>query len=200
LSTQIIGLSGYARAGKDQVGQALVKRGWIRVSFADQIRQGLYLLNPLVSGSKRLVEAVDQYGWETAKTAFPEIRELMQRMGGEFGRDFLGENTWIELTLKNAPVGSNIVVTDCRWPNEAEIIKNMGGQMWRVKRPDNSPANSHPGEVALDNFSFDLVINNDGSISDLEIQVGTALNELKLSNSNRIGDTINGILDAGAEY
>ena len=178
MTTHILGLSGYARSGKDVVGQALVQRGWVRVSFADEIRKALYLLNPLVSGSKRLVEAVDQYGWETAKTSFPEIRELMQRMGGEVGRDFLGENTWIDLTLKNAPVGSKIVVTDCRWPNEAEVIKNMGGLMWRVERVGNGPANSHPGEVALDNFPFDLILHNDGTLSDLELKVGNALSEL----------------------
>jgi len=200
LSTQIIGLSGYARCGKDQVGQALVKRGWVRVSIGDEIRKALYLLNPLVSGSKRLVEAVDQYGWETAKTAFPEIRELMQRFGGEVGRDFLGEDTLINLAFKNISEGSRIVVTDCRWLNEAETIKARDGQMWRVVRPGNAPANSHPGEVALDNFPFDLILNNNGTISDLESLVGTALNELKLPNGNRIGDTINDILDAGAEY
>lgn len=177
---QVIGLSGYARAGKDIVGQALVKRGWTRVSFGDQIRIALYALNPLVSESKRLVEVVDQYGWETAKTAFPEIRELLQRMGAEVGRDFIGEDTWINLALKNLTDGSKIVVTDCRWPNEAKTIKNMGGQMWRVEREGTKPANSHKGEVALDDFPFDMIFHNDSSISNLDLQVGNVLGELKL--------------------
>ena len=153
-----------------------MQRGWVRVSFADQIRRCLYLLNPLVSGSKRLVEAVDQYGWETAKTSFPEIRELMQRFGGEMGRDFMGEDTFIDLTFRDILPGSKIVVTDCRWPNEAEKIKGLGGQIWRVERPGNGPANAHPGEVALDNFSFDMILLNDGTVSDLELKVGSALN------------------------
>lgn len=200
MTIQIIGLSGYARSGKDIVGQALVKRGWLRISLGDQIRIALYALNPLVSESKRLVEVVDQYGWETAKTAFPEIRELLQRMGAEVGRDFMGENTWIDLTFRNIAEGSKIVVTDCRWPNEAKKIKDLGGQMWRVERDGTKPANSHIGEVALDDFPFDMVFRNDGSISELDMQVGNVLSELKLPNSNRIGDAINGIIDAGAEY
>lgn len=200
MSIQVIGLSGYARAGKDIVGQALVNRGWTRVSFADQIRIALYALNPLVSNSKRLVEVVDEYGWETAKTAFPEIRELLQRMGAEVGRDFIGEDTWINLALKNLAEGSKVVITDCRWPNEAKTIKNLGGQMWRVERKGVKPANAHKGEIALDDFPFDMVFYNNDSIYSLDLKIGKLLSELKLPNSNSTGETMNTMRDAGLDY
>lgn len=164
---RIIGLSGYARSGKDTMGEALVERGYERVSFADRIREGLYALNPIVPDGTRVVELIDSFGWEHAKTSEPEVRALLQRLGSEVGRNLLGEDVWVDLTLKHAPDGSKIVVTDCRFPNEAAAIKRLGGQMWRVSRPGTAPVNAHPSETALDDYPFDHYFENDSTIAEL---------------------------------
>lgn len=171
----VIGLSGYAQSGKDTIGVALEQKGFQRAAFADRIREGLYALDPMLAHDTRVVELVDSYGWEHAKTSQPEVRSLLQKLGSEVGREILGENVWVDLTLKNAPDGAKIVVTDCRFENEAAAIKRLGGQMWRVRRPGYTPVNSHPSETALDNWEFDQVFDNDGSIEQLHSKVNAAM-------------------------
>ena len=86
----IIGLSGYARSGKDTVAELLgLNYGFKRISFALPMRDALYRLNPIVKGSivgeeLRLAEYVDHFGWEDAK-ALPEVRRLLQ-VFGKIGR------------------------------------------------------------------------------------------------------------------
>jgi hypothetical protein len=55
----IIGLSGYARSGKDTVAELLVLNyGFKRMAFADGIRESLIALNPILHDGHRLNEIV----------------------------------------------------------------------------------------------------------------------------------------------
>jgi hypothetical protein len=101
----IVGISGYARSGKDTLGGALVEQGFIRAAFADTIRASLLALNPLVIETFRVKDLVDQLGWDKAKNQYPEMRALLQRMGKEVGRDIAGNNFWLDLTFRNLPDG-----------------------------------------------------------------------------------------------
>lgn len=168
---QIIGMSGYARSGKDTIGIKLTEYGYVRASFADYIREALYTLNPFVSDGRTIKSVIDEFGWEGSKTTHPEIRELLQRLGSEVGRELIEKDLWVNLTFKNLPDGSKIVVTDCRFPNEAAIVKRLGGEMWRVERPGFGAANAHPSETALDTWKFDRVFNNSGSVEELHAEV-----------------------------
>ena len=59
----IIGLSGYARSGKDTVAELLcLNYDYKRVSFADPMREALYVLSPKLDSIVRLSEYVDDYG------------------------------------------------------------------------------------------------------------------------------------------
>ena len=96
---------------------------------------------------------------------------------------------------------SNWIITDVRFPNECQAIKDRGGIVIRVNRPINlrfsklwklytssnkfvSKAGkfltwlsghdkemweklNHPSETALDDYEFDAVIENNGSIEEL---------------------------------
>ena len=64
----IIGLTGYARSGKDTVASILVEDyGFTRVAFADPIRDLLLKINPILENGYRLGEHVKEFGWELAK-------------------------------------------------------------------------------------------------------------------------------------
>ena len=77
----IIGLTGYARSGKDSVAKVLVDHyGFIRLAFADPIRDLLLEVNPILDKGNRLSSLVDEYGWDIAK-AQPEVRRLLQTLG-----------------------------------------------------------------------------------------------------------------------
>ncbi len=65
-----------------------------------------------------------------------------------------------------AEVGTKIVVfTDCRFPNECELVRKLGGRMWRVERGERLPE-QHPSETALDNWKFDRVLHNNGTLEE----------------------------------
>lgn len=193
--TTIIGLSGYARSGKDTVGDYLkLRHNFEKFAFADKLRECVLALNPIVGVSKtfrsgdggmsvaigpvRLNEVIEEYGWDGYKESYygDEIRGLLQRMGTEVGRNMIADDIWVrELDGKRG----NIIVTDMRFPNEYERVKRNGGQVWRINRPGTEPANPHISEVSLDNHDFDVTLTNDGDLEDLYFKVSEALANTK---------------------
>ncbi len=119
-------------------------------------------------------------------------RKLLQLLGTDCGRNIIHPNIWVnalfadykqDLYIKtNHPISENLdvkypnwIITDVRFPNEAQAIKDRGGIVIRVERdyilrdvelPFIKDA-QHPSETALDDYEFDHVIENDGSLDEL---------------------------------
>lgn len=147
---RIIGITGYARHGKDTIASVLSRElGYNRVALADQMKALMLVLDPILHGSAfdseeplRLSSVVEAGGWEEAKTD-PEVRRLLQVFGTEVGREGLGENVWIEALVRNTkgfypPSDRKIVIPDIRFLNEAEWVRRVG-ELWRVTRYDIIP-------------------------------------------------------------
>lgn len=163
----LIGLSGYARSGKDTAAELLcLNYEFNRLSFADPMRDAMYKLNPLVDGTTRLADLVDDYGWDVAKSK-DEARRLLQVFGTEVGREMFGQNFWIDQVFKQVEGPGRFVVADVRFPNEADAIKARGGTVIRINRHNLSAVNGHKSEHAMDNYMFNHVIYNDGTLDDL---------------------------------
>ena len=127
----IIGLSGYASSGKDSVAQILVEKfGYKRMAFADAIRDILYTLNPLTNNGLHVKALVDDYGWDIAKQD-NEIRRLLQVLGTEVGRNFFGDDVWVDVLISKLEPMDKVVITDVRFQNEAREIHNLAGEIWR---------------------------------------------------------------------
>jgi hypothetical protein len=183
----IIGVSGYARVGKDTVADILVQdAGFERIAFADKLRECLYALDPIVLWDYEFGElqtgvqpfmplkyVIDTYGWDGYKATGwgTHIRKYLQRFGTEVGRDLLGDNIWVDSTFMTLDMTKNYVVADCRFKNEAEAITRKGGQVWRINRQGVGPVNDHVSEIGLDHWPFDKIINNHASIEDLREKV-----------------------------
>lgn len=169
-----IGLAGYARSGKDTVGDYLATMyGYTKVAFANPIREALLRLNPTIEVDGYLIQlkaAVETFGWEQLKKMSAGLRPLMQRFGTEVGRDMFGPDFWVNLAIDSIPDGSKIVFTDVRFPNEANAVKVIGGQVWRIDRPGISAANAHISERALDGHDFDHRLSNEGTLAHLYAQ------------------------------
>jgi len=165
----LIGVSGRKRHGKDTFAARLVEHhGFTRVAFADPMREMALTLDPIISEGWRLSELVEAFGWEEAK-ANPEVRRTLQRLGTEAGRGVLGESIWVDTAMRHARhLGGHIVFTDCRFPNEAQAVRAAGGLVVRVSRPGFvDDGDTHSSESALDNYPFDHIVLNDGTIEDL---------------------------------
>lgn len=164
-----IGISGYARAGKDTIADHLVAEyGYSKVSFATPMREALYRLNPDIRDIAGMVwnvrQLADLGGWEDMKTTAPDIRGLMQRMGTEVGREMFGENFWVDAAISRVPDGAKVVFADVRYPNEADAIRSLSGEVWRVSREGFGPANSHTSENAMDDYKFDKTFSNGDTV------------------------------------
>ena len=166
----IIGLSGYARSGKDSIAEYLVTdKGFVRVAFADSIKAALIKLNPILEDGRTLNEHVKRFGWDTTKDR-TETRRLLQVFGTEVGRDMFGNAFWVGLAFEKIyqyPEDTNFVITDVRFPNEADAIRSRGGKVWRVEREGVPPVNNHISELAMDDYDFDLILRNNHSLDTL---------------------------------
>ena len=180
---KLVGLSGYARSGKDSAADALVELGWKRIAFADKLREVLYQLNPIAGviesydehlgvsiRQPRVRSIIDRYGWNGYKeTQYgPEIRGLLQRLGTEAGRQTLWDSIWVDAAFANLDQDGKYVVTDCRFPNEAAAIRECGGRIVRISRKGVGPANAHPSETSLDDYDFDEYLTNDGTLEEFQ--------------------------------
>jgi hypothetical protein len=191
---EIIGLSGYARSGKDEAAKVLVEEfGFTRMAFADKLKEFSYNQNALIAvwrdwdgepGEVYVQDVIDRYGWDGYKeTMYKDpIRRLLQRTGTEGGRQTLWDNIWVDATLSDLHSDSKIVLSDCRFENEAQGIVDLGGQVWRVNRKGVGPANDHISETGIDNWPFDIVIDNDGDLKQYHRKIKDALTYSRLKN------------------
>jgi hypothetical protein len=184
----IIGLTGHARAGKDSVAAYLVEHyGFGRVAFADALREAALALDPIIAadydrallnlGRKtgvagrrfgRLSEFVEAFGWEGAKE-IGEVRRTLQRYGVAIRE--MDPEFWIRTALAPmAYMGRPVVVTDVRFPNEVDAVRNRGGLLVRVRRPG-ATGNGHISEHAIDHIAADVDIANTGTLADLTAAV-----------------------------
>lgn len=116
-------------------------------------------------------------------------REFLQNYGTEAHRDVFDQDFWISAVLpdrsdrlnfgrKDDEPWSLLVITDVRFPTEAEAIREAGGVIWHVVRPDLDDGDTHASEIPLPPELIDFTINNDGTLEDLEETVRKAWNLL----------------------
>jgi hypothetical protein len=108
------------------------------------------------------------------------IREFLQKLGTDAMRNGLHPNVWVNALMADYDKDSNWIITDTRFPNEAQAIKDKGGIIIRVNRPGVKPINNHPSEIALDNWKFDYTIANVSDIFDLKEAVTGILKHANL--------------------
>lgn len=179
MEIKLLGVSGRKRHGKDTIADHLVEKyGFTKVRFADAVREVALDIDPIVEhhvsdgyvNPIRLSWVVDRYGWEQAK-GYPEVRRTLQRVGTEAIRKQMPE-FWTTVTLEKAyHIKGPIVICDVRFKNEVEAIDawEPGAPVIRVVRPGlPDDGDVHVSETELDDYPFEHVIYNDGTIEDLK--------------------------------
>lgn len=177
----LIGLIGKKRSGKDSFAATLVEdHGYKRVAFADPLRDALLRLDPYVDAvvldngelqPYRLSEVIRTLGWERAKDEVPEVRRLLQAFGTDAIRT-IDADFWVRAGAdvigaeRLSPDPKPVVVTDVRFPNEAEAIRSRGGILVRIDRPG-FDGDGHATETALDDYVPDVIVTNDGTLAQL---------------------------------
>lgn len=174
----LIGISGRKRAGKDTLASFLVNdHAFTRLAFADPLKAIVGELNPIIgyrNGFQRVRDALALHGPERIKDEWPEYRRLLQ-VHGDAVRRHIGPTVWVDALISKVhwhlAEGKPVVISDVRFPNEADRIKDLGGIVVRVNRPgtaDGTGSNDlHISETALDDYEFDQVIDNNRSTDSL---------------------------------
>lgn len=187
----IIGICGLIGSGKGTVADILVnKHDFIKVSFADSLKDAIslifgwprYLLEGDTEKSREFREQVDPWWAERLQMPGLTPRYVLQKWGTEICRDGWHQDIWI-LSLERKLSNGNFVIPDTRFPNEIEMIKRLGGQVWQVKRGEDPewflkyqshsiiPEDIHPSEWRWAKSEFDNTIKNETTIEDLREQI-----------------------------
>jgi len=188
---KLIGLSGAARSGKDTVGEYLItKHNFKRYAFADPLKRAAsemfgIPLEDFHSDSKK--EVVNKF-WGFSP------RQIAQLIGTEGGRELFRDDIWVrrahleyithlETTAMlpkerydNGTVDglNGMVITDVRFPNEAEWIKEFDGVVIHIERPGADGVvgeASHASEAGYPDEFKDFIVQNDGSLDDLYVKI-----------------------------
>ena len=153
-------------------------RGYKRLSFADPLRKfSAQILSSLgYNGLACLRDKKEEKITELGVSP----RQMMQTLGTEWGRSCIHPDLWIMVAAgtveKQLKRGRNVVIDDVRFPNEAEMIRKLGGELWLVDRPGVVYEGDHASEGALHDIVPDAVINNSGGLEQLR-EVVTGLLE-----------------------
>jgi len=169
--TQLIAFTGYKRTGKSTAAEYLEKEyGYVRHNFKDGLISELKERFPDLL-EEILVTYMD-YGdyffniGHTVENLFttkpPLIRALMQNYGTEVRRRDNPEY-WVYKWFKKAVAiqkyqPSNIVTDDVRFLNEAEAVKDFGGIIIRLTRPDIETGGDHSSETEQLEIEADYTI------------------------------------------
>lgn len=167
-----IAFMGKMGSGKTTAAKYLVhSHGFVKLSFADPVKIATaQMLNQLQAYlhvySDRPIEAKE---WTLASIdeakKHPTIRHLLQFVGTELGREYIGyENLWIDMLLRDAEHLNRVVNDDLRFPNEADALRNAGFTIVKIIREveNTSHTATHVSETALDNYKPDMVVYNNG--------------------------------------
>jgi hypothetical protein len=110
-------------------------------------------------------------------------REVMQTFGTDWGRKQVHNDIWVkrvELMIATAnefDPNRCFVVSDVRFENEVQMIKRLGGRIWKIERIDNPFAidTSHESEQGFHLSLIDKIVENPNNMPDLEELINLVL-------------------------
>jgi len=204
---KIIGIVGFIGSGKDTVADYLVNfHRFKRESFANSLKDAVSqvfgwdreLLEGRTKESRDWRETRDEWWTKRLKKDITP-RYVLQYWGTEVVRKGFHDDMWVaSLEHRLLNTKNDIVITDCRFPNEIKAIRAAGGQVVRIKRGvepewfdaaksmNRGPSRNmswalskqkieklgvHASETAWVGSKFDVVLNNDGTIEELYQQI-----------------------------
>jgi hypothetical protein len=203
----IIGICGFIGSGKDTVADYLVNlHHFRRESFANTLKDAVSavfgwdrtMLEGRTKQAREWREQQDNW-WTNRLGIVITPRWVLQNWGTEVCRNGFHDDIWIaslENKLRNST--DDVVISDCRFPNEIRAIKQAGGIVVRVVRgaepewydaavsrnrgPDGNSTWSlsgrkleqlgvHASETSWVGTNFDVVLDNNSTLDDLYQQV-----------------------------
>lgn len=205
----IIGICGFIGSGKDTVADYLVTNyNFRRESFAGSLKDAVAavfnwdreMLEGLTAEARAWREQPDAW-WTKRLGTTVTPRLMLQLWGTEVCRRGFHDDIWtasVEAKIMGNDT-QHVVISDCRFPNEVESIRNMGGKIVRVVRGANpdwydtaldanlgdpfartrlAELGIHASETSWVGTKFDAEIHNNGSLLDLHAATQSLVREV----------------------
>jgi hypothetical protein len=169
--SRLLAFTGPAGSGKSTAADALMEVGWVRVKFADPLKNMLRAFyqscglehNPYIEAriEGNLKEEPDPF----LRGRTP--RHAMQTLGTEWGRDLISADVWVEawkqkvMSLLDREI--DVVCDDCRFPNEADAVRLLGGKIVGLKSRRGLGMKPHASEAG--DIQPDMVYRNQRNLS-----------------------------------
>jgi len=203
----IVGICGFESSGKDTIAKILIDNyGFKKVSFACVIKDIVSILfswdrnklEGLSAEDREWRETVDVW-WSNALNK-PGLtpRYVLRYFGTELFRNNWHTDFWVKVVerqLQTTYMNQNVVITDCRFENEIEFIRNYGGKIIQIHRNLPSWFNDykngidveevkrmHASETSWIRCGYDYVIDNNGTIDGLHEKINILAEKLLKDN------------------
>ena len=222
----IIGVCGFIGSGKDTIADYLTNfHGFRRESFANSLKDAVAqvfgwdrtMLEGRTKQAREWREQVDPW-WSNRLGYSVTPRWVLQFWGTEVCRKGFHDDIWIaslENKLRNST--DDVVISDCRFPNEIKSIKDAGGLVvrvhrgpepewydaaismnkgdrgnmnWALSRAKIEDLKIHASETAWVGTKFDAVLDNNGDIDDLFKQVKGLVSNLPASTLHLLDEEV----------
>ena len=206
----LIGICGLIGSGKDTIADHLVEQyNFKRDSFAAPVKDVLSavfgwdreMLEGRTKKSRDFRDQLDLWWANRLHNGRFTPRWAMQHIGTELFRNNFFNEIWIaSLEHRIKDVADDVVISDCRFKNEIEVIKRHGGKMVWVRRGPlphwynealetnlghtqamHLRSEVHPSEWDWIGSKFDYEIENSGTIEELYAKVRDLVADRPLS-------------------
>jgi len=161
---KLLGLTGQKQSGKNTVADILKEqlspKKVVQLGFADALKQ------EISAAVGRDVHYIEEH-----KANF---RLILQGWGTDFRRQLCGQDYWLKKMFHKIaalPDDTHLcIITDVRFLNEADLVQQVGGKIWRIVRTLDNKDN-HPSEQELLQIKEDHTIRNTHSLAELQHEV-----------------------------
>lgn len=172
---KLVGLAGAARSGKSTVGAYLMDQFDVYpIGFADALKAAAAILL-----NRTEEEVYGENGFDR-EAIMPEwgfsMRHFLQILGTEGMRNLFREDFWINRLTVEILGHDDVVITDVRYENEADFVRDTGGEIWHITRQDqnglNEQAQAHDSESGVTVRGGDFFLFNHGNVEELQQKAG----------------------------
>ncbi len=161
----IIAFVGPAGCGKDTAAEYLINHhNYTRLSFADPLRDFVFAVDDSIAG------VVNEKGWEAAKREHPFVRATLKRIGNA-ARNHISPNVWLNALESQMSPEADYVITDTRFWNEADMIRNMDGWIVPIIGRGDMGIEDDNNVSQIMSYYEEWTIDNSGDIFQLESAV-----------------------------
>lgn len=178
----IIAFTGPAGCGKDTAAAYLKdKYGFTTTSFAGPLKKTASALFgiPEIFFHDRELKEKPLEDWDGLSP-----RHMLQLLGTEAIRTTFGDNFWIKRWLSDygrMVCGTSVSITDVRFNNEAQMVRDLGGIVVHIQRPGDlgldPSAGAHVSEGGVAIGRRDRTVQNGGTIEDLYVKLDTLMGQ-----------------------